>query len=36
MVNANRNEVTVQWYRPINGGEPYCEIEWGWGLSGRR
>jgi hypothetical protein len=29
--NANRNEVAVQCYRPTAGGEPYCEIDWGWG-----
>jgi len=29
--NANRNEVAVQCYRPTSGGEPYCEIDWGWG-----
>jgi len=29
--NANRNEVAVQCYRPAAGGEPYCEIDWGWG-----
>ena len=29
--NANRNEVAVQCYRPVSGGEPYCEIDWGWG-----
>jgi len=29
--NANRNEVAVQCYRPTGGGEPYCEIDWGWG-----
>ena len=29
--NANRNEVSVQCYRPTDGGEPYCEIDWGWG-----
>ena len=29
--NANRNEVAVQCYRPTDGGEPYCEIDWGWG-----
>jgi hypothetical protein len=29
--NANRNEVAVQCYRPTDGGDPYCEIDWGWG-----
>jgi hypothetical protein len=31
--NANRNEVSIQCYRPSDGGEPYCEIDWGWGSS---
>lgn len=29
--NANRNEVAVQCYRPTGAGDPYCEIDWGWG-----
>lgn len=29
--NANRNEVAVQCFRPLEGGEPSCEIDWGWG-----
>jgi hypothetical protein len=29
--NANRNEVAVQFYPPTSGGEPCCEIDWGWG-----
>ena len=29
--NANRNEASIQCYRPISGGEPYCEIDrWWW------
>jgi hypothetical protein len=29
--NGNRNEVSIQCYRPTNGADPYCEIDWGWG-----
>lgn len=31
IANANRNEVSMQCNRPSNGGEPYCEIDWGRG-----
>lgn len=29
--NAKQNEVAIQCFRPLGDGEPYCEIEWGWG-----
>lgn len=29
--NANRNEVAVQCFRPLGGGDAYCEIDWGQG-----
>ena len=29
--NANRNEVSVRCSRPLGGGLPLCEIDWGWG-----
>jgi hypothetical protein len=29
--NAKQNEVAIQCYRPLGDGEPYCEIDWGWG-----
>ena len=28
--NANRNEVAVRCYRPVSGGGPHCEVDWGW------
>ena len=29
--NANRNEIAVRCYRPLSGGEPYCEVDGGGG-----
>jgi hypothetical protein len=29
--NASGNEVSIQCYRPLSGGEPHCGIDWGRG-----